>query len=375
MTRPFVSPWHQWADAAAASLHAQDRWRAPRSFDSRGVTGTLGDGREVISFASNDYLGLTQHPAVVAAAHDALDRFGAGSGSARLIVGARSLHDELEYELAQWKTCEHAVVFPTGFGANLGVFGALADADTLICSDELNHASIIDGCRLAKADVAVFRHRDLNHLHELLNAADGRRTIIASDAVFSMDGDVADLGGLLALAREHGSLLVLDEAHSVLGPDIEFDDDAYLRVGTMSKTLGALGGFVAGPRRFTDLLVNRARSYIFTTAPTPADTAAALAAVRVVRSSEGAALIARLRANTDAVRADHPSPIIPVMCGSEERAITTAAALLDLGILVPAIRPPTVAPGTCRLRIAMNALHTDDQIELLNNALDQLDGV
>ena len=366
--------WDGWANEVAAGLRSADRWRAPRVFDSRGPVGTLADGREVVSFASNDYLGLSQHSDVIAAAHNALDRFGAGSGSARLIVGARTLHDELEHELAAWKSAERAVIFPTGFAANLGVFGALADSETLICSDELNHASIIDGCRLAKADIAIFRHRDLAHLNELLGAANGRRTIIASDSVFSMDGDIADLNGLLAVARDHGALLVLDEAHAVLGPDLRFDaTDAYLRVGTMSKTLGALGGFVAGPRRFTDLLVNRARSYIFTTAPTPADTAAALAALQVVRGAEGMTLVARLHANTVAIRSDHPSPIIPVMCGSEERAIAAAAALLDAGVLVPAIRPPTVAPGTCRLRIAMSALHTDAHIAMLRNALTTLE--
>ncbi len=370
--------WHEWAESDALALHTAGRWRAPRTFDSKGTVGTLADGREVTSFASNDYLGLSQHPAVVSAAHDALDRFGTGSGSARLIVGSRSIHDRLECELASWKHSEAAVLFPTGFAANLGVFSTFADANTLICSDELNHASIIDGCRLSNADVVVFRHRDLEHLAELLDAANGRRVVIASDTVFSMDGDVADVAGLAQLAQDRNALLVLDEAHAVLGPDPTFDGPsfdnlAHLRVGTMSKTLGSLGGFVAGPRVLTDMLINHARSYIFTTATTPPDTAAATAALGVLLSDEGDALVARLRGNVTRIRSDHPSPIVPFMCGTEETAVTAASTLLDRGILIPAIRPPTVAPGTCRLRIAVSALHTDEQLDALLVGLGEVD--
>ncbi len=361
--------WFDWAQHETDAIHQLGRWRSPRAFDSRGPVGMLQDGREVVSFASNDYLGLSQHPAVIAAAHAALDNFGAGSGSARLIVGARTLHDQLEMELARWKHCESSVLFPTGFAANLGVFSTFADPNTLICSDELNHASIIDGCRNSKAEIRIYRHRDLQHLDELLSAADGRRCIIVSDTVFSMDGDVADTEGLVRLATAHQALLVLDEAHAVLGPDPDLSPVAHLRVGTMSKTLGALGGFVAGPRILTDLLVNRARSYIFTTAATPADTAAALAALEVVRSNEGTSLIDRLGANVRRVRSDHASPIIPILLGAEDAAIAASQQLLDRGLLVPAIRPPTVAPGTCRLRIAISALHTDSQLDDLCSAL------
>lgn len=364
--------WREWAETETRSLHQQGRWRAPRTFDSHGPVGRFDDGKQLISFASNDYLGLSQHPDVIAAAHTALDEFGAGSGSARLIVGARSVHAALETALANWKHTESSVLFPSGFAANLGVLGAFADANTLICSDELNHASIIDGARLSKAEIQVFRHRDLQHLESLLLTAGSRRTIIVSDTVFSMDGDHADVDRLIEIAREHHSLLIVDEAHSVLGPYPEFHDVAYLRVGTMSKTLGALGGFVAGPRTLTDLIVNRARTYIFTTAATPADTAAALAAVTILQSPPGAELVQRLRRNVDRVRGDHPSPIISHICGSEEAAVTAAAVLLDQGLLVPAIRPPTVAPGTCRLRITLSALHTDTQIDQLLAALRSL---
>ncbi len=217
--------------------------------------GRLPDGRVVVSFASNDYLGLTAHPRVVAAAHEALDRWGAGAGSARLIVGSRPVHSLLEAELAAWKQAPRAALFPTGFAANLGVLTAFGAPDVLVCSDELNHASIIDGCRLSRADVAIFRHRDLDHLAALLAGRGARRAIIVSDTVFSMDGDAADLDALVAIGARNDALLVLDEAHGVLGPALGAPPDAdILRVGTLSKTLGSLGGFIAGPAR-----VHRAR--------------------------------------------------------------------------------------------------------------------
>jgi 8-amino-7-oxononanoate synthase len=338
----------------------------------------------VVSFASNDYLGLSQHPAVVAAAHEALDRYGAGAGAARLVVGSRPVHSELETALADWKGTERAVLFPTGFAANLGLLSTLGGAGgtsgpggggVRIVSDELNHASIIDGCRLARAEVAVYRHADADHAAALLKGAE--RAIVVTDTVFSMDGDVAPVAELAAVCAAAGALLVLDEAHAVLGPDLDGDltdaGVAVLRVGTLSKTLGALGGFVAGPASFCDLLVNRARPYIFTTASTPADTAAALAALRIVRSQAGQELRARLRGHVETVRPGHPSPIVPVVLGSEERALAAADTLLELGLLVPAIRPPTVPAGTSRLRVALSAAHTDEEVMRLATALTSLD--
>jgi 8-amino-7-oxononanoate synthase len=331
--------------------------------------------RRVVSFASNDYLGLTAHPDVVAAAHHALDRWGAGSGSARLIVGSRPVHSALECELAAWKGLPRACVFPTGFSANLGVLAALGGRDAFVASDELNHASIIDGCRASRAEVGVYRHGDVEHLDALLAAHDGARKIIASDTVFSMDGDVADVDALLTVARRRAALLVLDEAHAVLGPVVHAGaDDDVVRVGTLSKSLGALGGFVAAPTRYVELIENTARPYIFTTALTPADAAAALAALRVLRSDEGDRLVARLRAHVERLRPGHPSPILPFVCGGETRALEAAAALLDRGLLVPAIRPPTVAPGTSRLRVTLSAAHTDEQLGRLERALADVFG-
>jgi 8-amino-7-oxononanoate synthase len=367
-----VSRWDDWATSETARIRAAGQWREPRDLDAAGPEGKLApDGRPVVSFASNDYLGLTQHPAVAAAAHAALDRWGTGSGSARLIVGSRPIHSELERELATWKRAERAVLFPTGFAANLGVLSTLGGPDTFICSDALNHASIIDGCRLARAEAAVYRHADVEHVDTLLRelAPSGRRAIVVTDTVFSMDGDVAPVADLVDVCARRGALLVLDEAHAVLGPDPNLDGVDALRVGTLSKTLGALGGFVAGPAALADVIVNRARPYIFTTASTPADAAAALAALRVLRSPEGDALRARLRGHVERIRPGHPSPIVPVLLGSEERALAAAEALLELGLLVPAIRPPTVPPGTSRLRVALSAAHTDEQVDGLARAL------
>jgi 8-amino-7-oxononanoate synthase len=371
--------WSEWADGEAARVQAAGRWRAPRDLDAAGPEGKLApDGRPVVSFASNDYLGLTQHPAVIAAARAALYRWGTGAGAARLIVGSRPVHSELEQALAEWKRAERAVLFTTGFAANLGVLTTFAGPDVLVCSDELNHASIIDGRRLAHAPLAVYRHCDAAHVDELLGASKSTRAVVVTESVFSMDGDVAPVDELAAVCARHHALLVVDEAHAVLGPDLDGLDRAdgapldVLRVGTLSKTLGALGGFVAGPERYTRLLVNCARSYIFTTASTPADAAAASAALRVVQSSEGDDLRARLRAHIDRLRPGHPSPIIPYICGREAHALEAADALLDRGLLVTAIRPPTVAPGTARLRVTVSAAHTPEQVDRLAEALDDL---
>ena len=379
MTGSDGSPWEDWVDEACDRVSAAGQWRAPRSFDARGNEGLLvtepgGPGRPVVSFASNDYLGLTTHPAVVAGAHDALDRWGAGSGASRLVTGSRPVHHELEAALADWKGTEASVLTPTGFAANLSVLAVFAAPGVVVHSDELNHASIIDGCRLARTDVRIYPHGDLAALDAALGAAVGR-SIVVTDTVFSMDGDACDLDGLVEVATRHRALLVLDEAHAVLGPDLgPVDGVDVLRVGTLSKTLGSLGGFVAGPRRFVDLLVNRARPYIFTTAPTPGDAGAALAALGVLTSAEGLTLKARLAALVARVAgavgvADHPSPILPVVIGAEDEAVAASTALLERGLWVPAIRPPTVAPGTSRLRITLSATHTDDQVDRLLDGL------
>ena len=411
-----------WAKRVQAQLDQVvdgGRWRSPREFDALGPAGALegvSSGEPVVSFASNDYLGLSMHPAVVDAAARALTRWGAGAGASRLVTGSRPVHAALELALAEWKGTEAAVCFPTGFAANLGVLSVLGGPEVRVLSDELNHASIIDGCRLSRSQVSIYRHGDLAHLEELLaegggsgGAASGAGasgsgrpsgghthayaatpTLVVTDTVFSMDGDAIAIEEIAALCRRHGALLLIDEAHAVLGPnpsaipsaipsanhsaaDVGNDGPALVRVGTLSKTLGALGGFVAGPRNVIDLLINLARPYIFTTALSPADAAAALAALAVLRSPEGDALVARLRTWVDAVAGpDHPSPIVPVVLGSEERALEASALLLSDGLWVPAIRPPTVPVGTSRLRVTLSAAHTEAQVARLVDALAPL---
>lgn len=366
--------WGARVEGRLAAIRAEGRWRSLRAFDALGPTGTLPDGTTVTSFASNDYLGLSAHPAVVAAAHDALDRWGTGATASRLVVGSRPAHDDLEADLATWKGTEAALVFPTGYAANVGALTALAGPGTRILSDALNHASIVDGCRLARGDLTVVPHADLDALATAL-ADDDRPTVVVTDSVFSMDGDAADLDALAELCARHGAALVLDEAHAVLGPDIDpaaHPDLLLVRVGTLSKALGALGGFVACDAAVRDLLVNVARSFIFTTALSPADAAASRAALAVTRGAEGAALRARLRHHVDRLAPGHPSPIVPVVLGEEDAAVTAATTLLAQGLLVPAIRPPTVPPGTSRLRVALSAAHADADVTRLATALAAL---
>lgn len=368
-----MSDWLAWAEDELAAVRRAGRWRAPRAFDGCGPLGEV-DGRPVISFAGNDYLGMSAHPEVRAAACAAIARWGTGSGASRLVVGTRPLHEALESEIAPWKRAERALLFATGYGANMGVLSVLGRRAGTIFSDALNHASIIDGCRLARAPVRVYRHRDVAHLGQLLQAHAGP-ALVVTDAVFSMDGDLAPLPAIAALCAAHGALLVVDEAHAVLAED-ELPDCPGLtlvRTGTLSKTLGALGGWVAGPRALIELLINRARAFIYSTAPTPADTAAALAALRLYRGVAGAALRARLRASVDRLRPGHRTPILPVLIGREGDALAASRALFARGIHVPAIRPPTVPPGTARLRIALSAAHTEAMLETLEAALQALD--
>lgn len=366
-----TSTHRTWVRAELDQIRREGRWRRNRPFDARGPIGDV-DGHTVVSFASNDYLGLSTHPAVVAAAHTALDRWGTGSTASRLVVGSRPVHVDLEAALAEWKGAEAAVVLPSGYAANLAVLTTFGGPDCLVVSDERNHASIIDGCRLGRSTVAVARHTDVDHVDSLLRTSDSLRKVVVTDSVFSMDGDEAPVQHLAECCARHGALLVLDDAHAVLGPHADLasvDGLDVLRVITMSKALGSLGGAVAGSRDAVDLLVNRARPFIFTTALSPADAAAGLAALGVVQSAEGDALVARLRAHVDRIEPGHPSPIVAVVLGAEQDALDAADALLAEGLLVPAIRPPTVAPGTSRLRVALSADHTTDQISTLLAAL------
>lgn len=360
--------WSHWAQGELDSIRRIGRWRELVAFDGAGVDGRV-NGRDIITFASNDYLGLASHPEVRTAAREAIDRWGAGAGASRLVVGTLPVHLQLEAAIADWQQTERALVFPSGFSANLAVLTTFASRDTTIFSDALNHASIIDGCRQSGAAVQVYRHGDVDHLHSLLVAASGP-AIVVTDSVFSMDGDVAALRAIAMLCVRYGALLVVDEAHAVLGPDLPAIDGLdVIRVGTLSKALGSLGGWVAGSRAVVELLINRGRTFIFTTALSPADTAAAFAALKIYRSAEGDRLRAHLRALVELLRPGHPSPVIPVVLGDDALAMSLARRLLDKGLWVPAIRPPTVPCGTARLRIALSALHTQAMVQQLKLAL------
>lgn len=362
--------WDQWLETESSAIRRAGRWRSLRTLDGAGPRFKLPDGRHAVSFASNDYLGLSQHHAVRAAAQDALARWGTGAGASRLVVGSRPAHDDLEEALSAWRGTEAALVFATGYQANLSVLSALGSGARIV-SDELNHASIIDGARLARSEVAVYRHADVDHARELVRSAPGR-AVVVSDTVFSMDGDVAPVRQLSEVCAAEDALLVLDDAHAVF--DVEAPDPSAfcIRVGTLSKALGSQGGYVVGPRRWVDLLVNRARPFIFTTALSPASAAAASAAVAVVRGAEGDRLRDALRRHIEAIRPGHPTPIIPVVLGAEEAALTASDRLLEEGLLVPAIRPPTVAPGTSRLRVALSAAHEPSDVGHLREALGRL---
>ena len=373
--------WEDIVERRLQQVVVEGRWRSPRCFDASGPEGTLdaeaAGGRAVVSFASNDYLGLSRHRAVVDAAHRALDRWGAGSGASRLVTGSRPVHHQLERALAVHAGTEAAVCFPTGFAANLGVLGALAAAagpGVRVLSDELNHASIVDGCRSSRAEVAVYRHCDAEHAAALLARSAGP-AVLVTDSVFSMDGDLAPLTELATACRRYRAALVLDEAHAVLGPAVgpEVTEDlTVVRVGTMSKTLGSQGGFAAGSAHAMALVVNLARPYIFTTALSPPDAAAALAALEVVHSDEGEALRPRLASHVARLAPGHSSPILPVVLGSEQAALHAAESLLEQGLWVPAIRPPTVPAGTSRLRVTLSAAHTEAQVSALADGLEAL---
>jgi len=362
--------WDAWAQQELGALKNARRWRENVAFDCRGPQGTR-HGRALTSFASNDYLGLSAHPAVRLAAVEAIAEFGVGAGASRLVTGTRTLHMELEEALAQWQNVERALVFPTGYAANLAALSVFGTQDATIFSDQLNHASIIDGCRLSKARTEIYRHCDLDHLAALLERAQNRK-IVVTDLVFSMDGNVAPINELSQLCARHDALLLIDEAHAVLEPVRTQYRCETLHVGTLSKTLGSMGGWVGGSQALVDLLVNRGRTFIYTTALSIPDTAAALTALRICRSTEGESLRTRLRNYVEQLQPSHPSPIVPLIFGSERNALWAAEQLLVQGIHVPAIRPPTVPTGTARLRVTLSAAHTQPMIDRLLLTLREL---
>lgn len=337
-------------------------------------------GRRLVNLCSNDYLGLAADPRLRRAAADAAQQEGAGAGASRLVAGDLPIHRALEARLAAWKGTEAALLFNSGYHANAGVPPVLVGRDDAVFSDVLNHASIVDGCLLSRAELVRYRHGDVDELADLLAGTRARRKLVVTDAVFSMDGDAAPLREIADLCDRHGAMLYVDEAHSagVLGPTgaglaeaLGVADRVDVHMGTLGKALGAFGAYVAGARPLTDLLLSRARTFVFTTALPPAPCGAALAALEVVaaepaRRAHVLALTARARAGLTRLGFDVSrvvAPILPVVLGSEARALAASRALRDRGWFVRAIRPPTVPRGTSRLRVALSAAHDEAQVD------------
>ena len=338
------------------------------------------DGSEVLLLCSNNYLGLADHPRVRRGAAEAAERYGAGAGASRLISGDMEIHRRLEARLAAFKGTESALLFGSGYLANLGTVAALAGEGEVVFSDELNHASIIDGCRLSRAEAFVYRHGDLEHLEWGLERAAGRGALIVTDGVFSMDGDVAPLPGLAELAGRHRVRLMVDEAHGTgtIGPGgrgvvaaAGLAGHVDVLVGTLGKALGSYGAYVCASAELRELLVSSARSFIFSTAPPPPSVGAALAALALLEARPG--VVEHLRRNAAIARqtlqaydldtGPSRTQIVPVMVGDARRAMALCERALDGGVYAQAIRPPTVAEGSSRLRLTVMANHRPDELE------------
>jgi 8-amino-7-oxononanoate synthase len=364
---------------ALAELAGQGMLRTLRTVDGAQGPKVILDGREVLLLCANNYLGLAEHPALIAAAQAATARYGVGSGGSRLISGSMRPHRQFEEALAAFKGTGGALLFNSGYAANTGILQGLLGPDDLVFSDELNHASIIDGCRLARARTVVYPHADADALAELMAAEAPRRRgrwLIVTDGVFSMDGDLAPLPALCALKERHDALLMVDDAHGtgVLGAEGRGSAEQLgclaridLHMGTLGKALGGLGAFVAADQVLIDLLINRARSFIFSTGLPPAVPAAGMAALEIVAGAEGARLRRLLATNRQAFATvlqdggldllGSVTQILPVLTGAPAATMTAAHRLLEHGIFVQGIRPPTVPLGRCRLRATVMASH------------------
>lgn len=353
------------------------------------------DGGALVNFSSNDYLGLAGHPALREAATRAVRDWGAGSGASRLICGSFQVHHELEEALAAFKGAPATLTFSSGYATAIGTITALTGPEDVIILDKLVHACCVDGARLSGATLRVYRHNDLEDLETKLKWAAGRRAagrnrrvLVITESVFSMDGDLAPLRNIVELKERHGAWLMVDEAHATglygehrrgLVEEFTVADQVEIQMGTLGKALGAGGGYIAGSRALIDLLIHRARSFLFTTAPVPAQAAAARAAIELVQSPEGEALRQRLWANVDTVKnrvidagwtlSPVRSAILPLAIGDEAQALRTSTALREAGLLIPAIRYPTVARGEARLRLTVSASHSARDFQSLADGL------
>lgn len=392
-----MSEFERELQSRLASIRAQGLYRELRRVhSSQGPRIEIG-GKTLLNFSSNDYLGLSNHPVLKEAAIKAVEKFGAGIGASRLICGSLAPHHDLEESLTRFKGTEAALSFSSGYAAAIGTICALLGKDDIIVVDKLVHACIVDAARLCGAKIRIFAHNDLNELEDILKWAAGKsrithhalRTLIVTESVFSMDGDHAPLREILALKEKYGAWLMVDEAHAtgLYGPNrrglaehLGVSDGIEIQMGTLGKALGASGGCICGSRALVDLLINRARSFIFSTAPVPAAAAAATAAVNLVQSEEGRALSDKLWVRVQELQSALgfrpsalPSAIIPLILGEESAAVAAAARLREQGLFVPAIRYPTVARGAARLRVTLTATHTLENVKALSLALRQFD--
>ncbi|KAF1085448.1 8-amino-7-oxononanoate synthase [Sporotomaculum syntrophicum] len=372
-----------------SNLKQKNLYRQLKTMNAAQSSRTMVNDKECILLSSNNYLGLTEHPELKAAAKEAVDLWGTGSGGSRLITGNMRLHEELEETIARFKGTEAAIVFNTGYMANMGAITALVGRGDIIFSDELNHASIIDGCRLSQAKTIIYPHKDTGVLEKLLQQNRSyRRIYIITDGVFSMDGDLAPLPRLVELAEKYNAWLMVDDAHAtgVMGhrgsgtaEHFGLESRIPIQIGTLSKAIGSAGGFVAGSYDLIDYLRNKARSFIYSTALPPSEIAVALAAFRVLRTNPQ--IRESLHLNAHYLRSGlkkigftiltEESPVIPVLIGDASKAVQMAQQLLSLGVFAPGIRPPTVPPGMSRLRVAVMATHTRDDLDKALAAFSQ----
>jgi 8-amino-7-oxononanoate synthase len=358
-------------------------YRKLRRMESAASHRVIVEGREMLMFASNNYLGLADDPRLIRAACQAIETYGTGSSGSRLTTGNTLLHEQLEEHLARFKGTESAIVFNTGYMANIAALTSLVGEGDVILSDALNHASIIDGCRLSRAKTVIYRHSDVEDLEKKLKeSAHFRQRLIVTDGVFSMDGNIALLPEIVALAEKYQALVMVDDAHAtgVLGNNgagtaehFGLKDRIPVQLGTLSKALGSEGGYIAGKKVLVDFLLNRARPFIFSTALSPGVVASALQALDIVENEPERRW--RLNHSSSYVRQelsrlgfhvlDGETPIIAVLIGEADTAVAFSKRLEDYGIFAPAIRPPTVPVGSSRIRITLMATHTDEDIELL----------
>ena len=372
--------------AQLAALQSQGVYRHLSIVSGPQSAHAVVNGKPILNLASNNYLGLATHPKLKQAAIEAVEEYGAGSGAVRTIVGTLSMHEELESKLARFKGAEASLVFQSGFTANAGVLGPLLEEGDLVISDELNHASIIDGIRLTKASRAIYKHCDMDDLSRVLSESRGKfkKTLIVTDGVFSMDGDIAPLDKVADLAEEFGAITMVDDAHAsgVLGDHgrgtlshYHIDHDRWdISVGTLSKAVGVLGGYVACSQKLRELMEHKARPFLFSTSHPPAVTAACIAAIEVMESEEGQHLMDKMWHNTRVFKEGlaglgfdtgiSTTPITPVIIGEEARTMQFSKQLYENAVFATAIAFPTVARGKARVRTIITAEHTDDDLNL-----------